>query len=269
MKYLLLTFIALLLAILGYVIYSWDNFTYTKASENIDKSLSIKDVWSEYKEYWLKHEPNMTAPDTCIPHSEEEISKLEDFLRFKLPEDLKISFRTVNHSSKKCDDNLVHSWFGSKTDIELYTPTNILTESRNMQKQIQFSKSDYQVYDGNIKHLSNNETHWPRGWVPIISKYNITFFINLREKIGSGYGQVIGYLHTFEGLKNEGKPPKFLLEKLDNYHVDPNNSFHNFVFVAKDYKTFMQLMLEEIKENGELKDRYLTNLFNLKSDYFW
>lgn len=265
----MLTIKALFLAIAGYVMYSWDNFTYTKASENIDKSLSMKNVWGEYKEYWLEHEPNMTAPNTCTPHSEDKISKLEDFLSFKLPEDLKTSFRTVNHFSKKCDDDLVHSWFGSKTGIELYTPTNILTESKNMQKHIQFSKRDYKIYNGNIEHLSNSETNWPRDWVPIFSKYDITFFIDLRNDIKSGHGQIIGYLHTFEGLKNEGKPPNNLLEKLDNYHANPNNSFHNFVFVAKDYKTFMQFMLEEIKENGELKDRYLTNLFKLRADYFW
>ena len=112
-------------------------------------------------------------------------------------------------------------------------------------------------------------TEWKNKLLPIVSKYNIMIFIDLREDIGNEYGQVVAYLHTEEGIKYEGRPRVDLLEKLNNYTPNPNNSFNNFVFVAKDYKTFMQLMLEEIKENGELKDRYLTNLFNLKADYFW
>jgi hypothetical protein len=94
-------------------------------------------------------------------------------------------------------------------------------------------------------------------------------FIDLREDIGNEHGQIVAYLHTEEGMKNEGKPKTNLLVQLKDYKSSPNNSFNNFVFVAKDYKTFMQLILEEIKQNGEVKDRYFTNLFNLKADYFW
>ena len=269
MKYILLVIKALFAATVGYAIYAWDNFTYTKATTVIDNTLTMEEVWEEYKEYWLKHEPNMTAPETCTPHTEEEISKLEYVFRITLPEDLKISFKTVNHLSKKCDDNLVHSWFGSKTGISLSTPSEILNEGRSLFHDVYVPNASYNIYNGKITPFNEANKNWENHLVLIADKYNLYFFIDLREGIGSEYGQVIAYLDTFEGTKSEGKPRADLLAKLKNYTPNPNNSFNNFVFVAKDYKTFMQLMLEEIKENGELKDRYLTNLFDLKADYFW
>lgn len=267
MKYILLVIKALFAATIGYAIYTWDNFTYTKATTAIDNTLTMEEVWEEYKEYWLKHEPNMTAPETCIPHTEEEILEVEHILDVKLPEDLRTSFKTVNHQSKKCDDNLVHSWFGSKTGVSLSIPSDMIDKDKNSLQSIDLFAADYNIYDGQITPYKSRQ--WPKKWILIADKYDVTFFIDLREGIGSEYGQIIAFLHTFEGTKSEGKPRADLLAKLKNYTPNPNNSFNNFVFLAKDYKTFMQLMLEEIKENGELKDRYLTNLFDLKADYFW
>jgi len=269
MKILVFIFKALFAATVGYAIYAWDNFTYTKATTQIDHSLTMEEVLQEYKEYWLTHEPKMTAPDTCIPHTEEEIIKIESAFKLKLPEDLKISFKTINHQSKKCDDNLAHSWFGSKTGISLSTPSVIFNKGRSVFHDVYVSNASYYIYDGKITPYNEKNKNWENQLVLIADKYSLYFFIDLREGIGSEYGQVIAYLHTSEGMKNEGKPRADLLKKLNNYTPNPNNSFNNFVFIAKDYKTFMQLMFEEIKENGELKDRYLTNLFDLKADYFW
>jgi cell wall assembly regulator SMI1 len=269
MKVLILIFKAIFAATVGYAIYAWDNFTYTKATTSIDSSLSMEEVWEEYKVYWLKHEPNMTAPETCLPHTEEEIIKLEDTLNIKLPEDLKISFKTVNHSSKKCDDNLFHSWFGSKTGISLFSPKEMIYKDKSAFYNVYVDSATYTIYDGEITPYPEKNGKWINKLVPIVHKYDITIFMDLRENIGDEYGQIVAYMPTFEGMKNEGKPRDDLLKKLTNYTPNPNNSFNNFVFIAKDYKTFMQLMLEEIKENGEIKDRYFTNLFNLKEDYFW
>jgi len=254
------------LAIVGYTVCTWDNLTYTKATAPINSSLTMEEVWQEYKEYWLKHEPKMTAPETCTPHTEEEIVKLEHILDVKLPEDLKTSFRTVNHSSKKCDDNLVHSWFGSKTGVRLSIPSDIIDKNNNSLQTIDLFGTDYNIYDGQITPYDVIPRQWPNKWVLIADKYDVVFFIDLRDNIGDEYGQVLAYMNTFEiGTK----PPKHLLKNLNNYTPNPNNSFNHFVFIAKDYKTFMQLMLEEIKENGELKDRYFTNLFDLPMNYFW
>ena len=269
MKILVFIFKALFAATIGYTLYAWDNFTYKKATTTIDSSLTMEEVWQEYKEYWLKHEPKMTAPETCTPHTEEEIVKLEDILNVKLPKDLKTSFRTVNHQSKKCDDNLAHSWFGSKTGVSLSTPKEMVVMDRSAFYNAYVSNASYYIYDGKITPYNEKNKNWENQFLLIADKYSLFFFIDLREGIGSEYGQVIAYLDTSEGIKNEGKPRPDLLSKLDHYTPNPNNSFNNFVFIAKDYKTFMQLMLEEIKENGELKDRYLTNLFNLPADYFW
>jgi len=266
MKYIILTLKALFLAIVGYLIYSWDNFTYIKGSTEINTSFTMEEVWQEYKEYWLKNEPTMTAPDTCTPHTEEEIRKLENILKLKLPEDLKISFKTVNHLSKKCDDNLVHSWFGSKTGVSLSTPFDIIDNDNNSLQTIDLFGTDYNIYDGQITPYDERLKQWPNEWILIADKYDVIFFIDLRDNIGDEYGQVIAYMNTFE-IGN--KPPKHLLKKLNNYTSNPNNYFNHFVFIAKDYKTFMQLMLEEIRANGKLKDRYLTNLFHLPADYFW
>ena len=103
----------------------------------------------------------------------------------------------------------------------------------------------------------------------ILTQNNLIIFIDLREGIGEEYGQVLAYLSTYEGGKNGIKPPEYLLKNLNNYKPNTNNVFNNFVFIAKDYKEFMQLMMEEIKANKKLKDRYFTKLFDLPYFYFW
>lgn len=267
MKILVFIFKALFGATVGYIIYIWDNFTYKKATTDIDSTLTIKEVWQEYKEYWLKHEPKTTAPETCIPCTEKEILKLEHVLDVKLPEDLRISFKSVNHHSKKCDDNLTHSWFGSKTGVSLSTPSDMIDKNSNSLQSIDLLSADYNIYDGKITPYDPKQGL--KKCILIASKYDVIFFMDLRENIGNEYGQIIAFIQTFEGANMEGRARIDLLHKLSDYTPNPNNSFNNFVFVAKDYKTFMQIMLEEIKQNGELKDRYFTNLFGLKADYFW
>jgi len=269
MKYLLLTLKALLLVVVGSIVYLWDNITYTQGATIVDTSKTMKQVWEEYKEYWLKHEPTMTEPSSCRPNTKQEVDALERSLSITLPSDFKTSLLFVKHGSKKCDDNLHHSWFGSKTGIELYETKTILSETISLRKHEELDIRDYNIYWNEITPIDKTLKTWSKQWLPIASKYDIVFFIDLREDIGKQYGQVLAFLPTTEGGKNGVKPPEHLLKQIDNYTPNPNNAYNNFVYIAPDYKTFMQLMLEEIKANGKLKDRYLTNLFNLPSFYFW
>jgi len=263
-KILLMMFVLLVIAI---ALWLWKHYSYTAGYKNIDHNKSIETVWQEYRAYWLKHEPTMTAPATCQANSHEEVEALEKVLEVQLPDDLKKSLQLVDHRRKKCDDNLVHSWFGSRTGISLYDVERLKIINLDMQKNPSFHDRDYNAYWGDIAPVTGR--YWPKEWLVIAGKYNVLIFIDLRKNIGNQYGQVLAYMTTYEGGKNAVLPPKEVLAKIPNYYPDSNNAFNNFVFVANDYNGFMQLMLEEIKANGELKDRYFLHLFNLPLHYFW
>ncbi|MCK5677654.1 MAG: SMI1/KNR4 family protein [Flavobacteriaceae bacterium] len=268
-KFIILTLKALIFAIIGSIAYLWDNITYKQGSPIVDSDKKIEEVWQEYREYWVDHEPMMTAPDTCNPNTEEEIEKLENLLDIKLPNDFRQSLKSVKHSNKKCDDNLSHSWFGSRTGILLYDVEDIISDSLMLRKYHEFYIDDYNIYWNDITPFDSNRKYWLNEWIPILTQNNIIIFIDLREGIGDEYGQVLAYLATDEGGRGSVKAPEYLLKNLNNYTPNPNNRFNNFVFIAKDYKEFMQLMMEEIKANNKLKDRYFTKLFDLPYFYFW
>jgi hypothetical protein len=258
------TFLKVLLTIIiGIILYGWSSLTYKKGSIIIDSNLSIEEIWETYEKYWLINEPKMTTPKTCKPNTKQDIHVLEESLGYKLPIDLKKSLQIVNHSSKKCDDDKYHSWFGSKTGIFFYSALELLANNNH---DIDLQIADYSIYEKGIIPYKGKDI-FLKEWLVIASNLNIYIFLDLRNNIGNQYGQVLAYLPTSEhnGIKYSDE----IIQKLENYIPDPNNSYNNFIFIAQDYKTFLQLMLEEIKSNGEVKNRYFTNLFNLPIQYFW
>lgn len=206
--------------------------------------MSIDDIWEAYKDYWLEHEPDMTEP--CSGESKESVEKLEKQLGVHLPEDFKKSLQITLHRTKKCDGH-DHSWFGSKTGVNLFgckTIWDVYVDYIEVQ--------DLMEDDEEKRYLSKKispyegET-WPKEWVPIAERHGITFFLDLRQEIGDHYGNVLAV-------------------KL-NCEDDNGNWYIPFAYVAESFTDFLIRELEEVKKTKGLYDEYFLKLMNLPDNY--
>ena len=214
---------------------------------HFDRNMDIEAVWQEYFNYWKKHEPDMTEP--CPGESKEAVDTLEKTLGVTLPEDFKKSLQFTYHGRKKCSDNLDHSWFGSRTGVSFYDTKRIGDYSAQNSLD-SFSINDGRTtnrYFGNVKPYVEGK-RWPKAWVMIAYKNGTAICLDLRKDIGDQYGQVIA---IYLGVN----------DKDDNW-------FNHIAFVAKDYKEFMILALEEIYLHRGLNDDFFRKIAHLPKDYW-
>jgi len=197
-----------------------------------NENMHIEQLWELYQSYWKEHEPKSTEPTTG--DSTEDIQKIENFLGLTLPNDYKKSLAITYHRSKK-QDGLMHSWFGSKTGIELFSVKEVLRELPQVIKHedIYYNDPKYVLYFGNVNPVASST--WPKEWVPFLTKYGFYLFFDLRE--GTHKGEVLLY---------------------------DNNGFNSRIaYVSKSYTEFMQMAFDEIKEHGELQDEFFLKKLHL------
>jgi len=239
--------------VLAIIIISMITINYSFAAEKLTNErteMDIKSIWSEYIAYWREKEPTMTAPETCKPESKEDVEKLESYLGVVLPEDFKQSFQIVDHSRKKCDDNLDHSWLGSTTGIFLYNTKDVKVYHDFNLQYIDDLKYTSSKYFGDIEPHHIKSSKWPKEWIPFMGHNGITFCIDLRENLGNQYGQILAiYPRVNLGIKN--------------------NKWYTFiVWLAPNYTEFMKKILEDIKKENGLDDNYFRKLMHLPDGYY-
>ena len=215
---------------------------------HFDRNMDIEAVWQEYFNYWKKHEPDMTEP--CPGESKEAVDTLEKTLGVTLPEDFRRSLQFTYHGRKKCSDNLDHSWFGSRTGVSFYDTKEVLEDLKQRTEKNWFDIIEENVenrYFGGVKPYTKG-TRWPKEWVIIAYKNGVSICLDLRKDAGDKYGQIIA---VKQGI------------------CDANdNWFNHIAFVAKDYKEFMILALEEIYLHRGLNDDFFRKIAHLPKDYW-
>jgi len=223
--------------------------TISSFSADEREDMTIHDIWNEYITYWSTTEPSMTNPKSCKPQTQNEIAVLEKNLNIKLPKDFYISLQTVDHNSKKCDDNRMHSWFGSTTGIVLFNTKEIWNHYKMLLSYVDINEEGVNnKYFGDIKPYTESEK-WSKEWIPLLAHNGITFCLDLRSNIGEQYGQVLAVYPGIALGKN-------------------GNEWYNYiVFIAKDYKEFMKKMIDDIKSENGLTNDYFRKLMHLPSNY--
>lgn len=203
--------------------------------------MTIGQVWQAYTEYWLKHEPDMTDP--CLGESKEEVEKTEEKLNIKFPEEFKESLQLTFHRTKKCD-GYDHSWFGSRTGIQLYW-CDFIVQMKDVLVEMDVINDYENIYFDDIAPY--NGDIWPCEWIPIAQKSGIFFFLDLRKNIGEQYGQVLAVIF---GIEDEN-----------------GNWISHFVRVGHSFGDFLEQALVEVKKNQGLYEDYFLKLMHLPEDY--